>query len=152
MKTEKKDKKSLSQTIGSIVGLIVGTIAGYAAFYLVSSFLDASFFSVEKQLEKVVKDTNSKLPVVIDETTRLDSMSVLGVEILNYYYTCILWDKEDVDLNSFDEHMSSHLLNTVKTSPDLKIFRDLGITMIYIYNDKDGDLLYTYKATPDMYK
>uniref|UniRef100_A0AAU6WPS6 Uncharacterized protein n=1 Tax=Chryseobacterium endophyticum TaxID=1854762 RepID=A0AAU6WPS6_9FLAO len=40
----------------------------------------------------------------------------------------------------------------MKTSPEIKEFRDRDVTMVYTYYDKDGKKTADFKITPDEYK
>lgn len=47
--------------------------------------------------------------------------------------------------------MSPTIINTVKSNPDLQIYRDMKVTMTYNYNDRDGIYLFKIPVTPEMY-
>jgi hypothetical protein len=48
--------------------------------------------------------------------------------------------------------MEPTILNGVKTSPDLKDYRDHKVTMAYNYVDKNGAFVFKILISPDKYK
>jgi hypothetical protein len=44
------------------------------------------------------------------------------------------------------------MINTTRTNPGLKIFRDHKTTMAYSYKDKNGVFVLKINITPDKYK
>ena len=87
----------------------------------------------------------------IDQFTRIDNTIVLPNKTIQYNYTIIGTSKENVDLTIFEETVFPRLLQTVKTIPDLKVFRDNEVTLKYNYNDESGTYVTSYSVTPSMY-
>lgn len=103
-------------------------------------------------LQKVSDETNKKCPMTIDKNTRLDNTLVLSGNTIQYNYTLVNFEKGSADIELIEKEFTKILLNDVRTNPGLKIFRDRNITMSYYYKDMNGDFVYNYKVTPDMYK
>ena len=108
--------------------------------------------SIEKMLRQKAKDMNESCPVYVDSETRLDNVDVHAGKVVKYNYTLVNISKSDIDINEFKVYFEQILLNGAKTRPDLKMFRDNRVTMIYSYNDKNGLLLIEVKITPDKYE
>jgi hypothetical protein len=64
----------------------------------------------------------------------------------------IKYFKKEVDVNQLKANLNSHLLNGIKTNPNLKFFRDNKVTMIYAYRDKVGVFLFSLKYKYEDYK
>ncbi len=50
------------------------------------------------------------------------------------------------------KYIEPGIINNVKTSNDLKVYRDNKTTMIYNYRDKNGVFVLKLSVTPDMYE
>ena len=131
--------------------IIIGVIAGisFGVFY----FLGQQFFApdIGTELKNAAIKLNKETPIQVDEYTRLDSASSKGITNFSYYYTLINLDKSEVSLKSVNENFKPGLIENVKTSPDLKIYRDNKITMEYIYFDKNGEFVINIAVTPEIY-
>ena len=108
--------------------------------------------SIEKMLRQTAKDMNESCPVYVDSETRLDNVAVLAGKVVMYNYTLVNISKSDIDINEFKVYIERMLLDGAKTRPDLKMFRDNRVTMIYNYKDKNGLKLIEVKITPDKYE
>lgn len=110
----------------------------------------------DKELEillfKASTEINKKCPAVIDEDTRLDNTVVLSNRTVQYNYTMVNYEVENMDLKLIKEQFTPILLNQTKTNPGLKLFRDNNVTISYYYKDKNGKFILNYKATPELYK
>ncbi|MBK7762091.1 MAG: hypothetical protein IPI46_01805 [Bacteroidetes bacterium] len=103
-------------------------------------------------LNQAASEVNKSCPMMIDQETRLDNAVALPTNIFQYNYTLINYSIQDIpDLNALKNNMSPSIINTVKSNPDLKIYRDMKVTMTYNYNDRDGIFLFKIPVTPEMY-
>ncbi|MBJ6369162.1 hypothetical protein [Snuella sedimenti] len=103
-------------------------------------------------LQKVSDDTNKKCPITINKYTRLDNTHILSGNTIQYNYTLVDFEKGEADIKLIEKEFTNTILNDVKTNPKLKILRDKNITITYYYKDKNGEFLYNFKVTPNMYK
>jgi hypothetical protein len=108
--------------------------------------------SIDKALMKMASEINKSCPFMVDENIRADNVTVLVDNTIQYNYTLINYLKEEVDINQLKSNLSSHLLNGIKTNPNLKIFRDNKVTMIYAYRDKVGVFLFSLEYKYEDYK
>ena len=60
--------------------------------------------------------------------------------------------KEDVDLDTVNKYVRPRVIEQVKTSKDLKGFRDNDVTLYYRYYDTNAQYVMEFKITPDIYK
>lgn len=108
--------------------------------------------SIDKALMKMASEINKSCPFMVDENIRADNVTVLVDNTIQYNYTLINYLKEEVDINQLKSNLSSHLLNGIKTNPNLKIFRDNKVTMVYAYRDKVGVFLFSLEYKYEDYK
>ncbi|MBA6154289.1 hypothetical protein [Gelidibacter maritimus] len=134
---------------GKIIGIIVGIIAFAISFYVVQQFFKSD---LELELKKVVTEMNKQGPKQIDQFTRLDSVSSLGKTNLIYYYTLIDMAKSEVNLDTVNKYVRPEIIENIKNSPELKIYRDNNITLDYKYYDRNGDFVLDIAVTPELYK
>jgi len=124
-----KKKKSSQTVIGLIVGLIIIILVQQLMFKTPS---------LDKELMKAASELNKTCPVMVDRETRLDNAIALPDKVFQYNYTLVNIPKDSIDVQSFENYMRPMLLNNVKTSPELKIYRDNKVTMAYNYKDRNG--------------
>ena len=124
---------------------------------LLFSFISLISFSqsdeeIQSMLFKVSQKINESLPMTVDADTRIDSMISLSNRTIQYNYTLVNAEKEYFDTNIVDKEFYPTLLNDVKTNPGLKPFRDINVTLVYNYRDKNGKFVLKYTFPPEKYK
>ena len=109
--------------------------------------------SPEEQLKKTIEKEMGrvKLPYLIDEQTRWDSIDVEGMSVL-YNYTLMHMVADSFDYSNFDSVMRVQLPLAIRRSVEMSYLKKMGATFIYTYNDPNGLELYKLEVTPEMYK
>lgn len=134
---------------------IIGAVIGFAVVAIVSVLLKLFVFNTppfDKAILKAVSELNKSCPIMVDQQTRLDNAIALPDKVLQYNYTLVNWYKDSIDVEAFELYMKPLLLNLVKTSPNLKTYRDHNATLSYSYKDKNGVFVDVIPITPDLYK
>ncbi len=106
-------------SIGSIVELGQGTNSDAA---------------VQEQL----RTFNMSLPVMVDDATRLDHVSLQDKDIY-YNYTLINLLAKDLDIERLDAVMTSKVKTNGCESSDTRPLLDEGRNLVYMYRDKQSD-------------
>lgn len=143
MNIEQKSNK------GKLVGIIVGSITFALAYYGTQQLFKKD---LESDLKKAAAEVNKQTPMQVDQFTRLDSASTIGKSKFIYYYTLIGIEKSEVNLDTVAKYVRPTIIENVKNTPELKVFRDNNITMDYKYYDKNGNFVNEISVTPDLYK
>ncbi|MDR9457865.1 MAG: hypothetical protein RI572_10705 [Salegentibacter sp.] len=134
--------------------LIIQTLS-FAITFVIAFFAVQYFFfddkNLEEQLTDAAREVNNISPKMVDEYSRLDSASTVSDQIFKYHYTLVNMSKKEVDSDTVEKYIRPGIIENVKTSPDLKDFRDNNITMSYNYYDKNGDFVLHIDVTPDLY-
>ncbi|MGX1927768.1 hypothetical protein [Flagellimonas sp. 2504JD4-2] len=143
MSKEEKSKK------GKVIGTIVGIVAFAISYYGVQQLFKKDF---ETELKKAAVELNQQTPMQIDQFTRLDSAGTKGKTNFTYYYTLVEMEKSEVNLDTVNKYIRPDIIENVKKNPDLKIFRDNGVTMDYKYFDKKGEFALEISVTPELYR
>lgn len=89
---------------------------------------------------------------MVDQFTRLDNSVALPDNSFQYNYTLVEVTKDEVIIDTVKKYIEPNILNTVKTNPDLKFFRDNKTTLIYNYKDMNGEFVHKFSVTPEMYQ
>ncbi|MFC3159643.1 hypothetical protein ACFOEQ_14985 [Chryseobacterium arachidis] len=94
-------------------------------------------------------------PQILSDGVRLDSVSAQPGKTLRYSYTLTDDVKENVtpeEIEAFKSEAKVGALKIIKTSAEIKEFRDRDVTMEYFYYDKNGKPTTDFKITPSEYK
>ena len=143
MTKETSSKKQ--QGIRVIIGMITFALASYGM---------QQFFKtdVEAELARVALELNKRTPIQYDQFTRLDSASSKGATNFSYFYTLINVEKKAIHSDTVQAFLKPNLVDNIKYSPELKVYRDNEITMDYYYYGKNGDFIIKIAVTPELYK
>jgi hypothetical protein len=138
-----KKSRELVIVVITIIAAAIGTKIGLAAF--------GGGGSIEKQLVKASEEINKNCPVMLDQTTRLDGTIAGPGKILVYRYTLVGLSFDDVDTSAMKAYLLPRILNNVKTSEDMKAFRENEVTMHYDYYDMNGVSVLSIRVSPEDY-
>ncbi|SMP27229.1 hypothetical protein [Chryseobacterium profundimaris] len=111
--------------------------------------------TIDDDLKEVAASMNKATPQNLADGVRLDSVSAQPGKIFRYNYTLVDDVKESVtpeQIEMFKTSAKEGALRVIKTSPDIKQFRDNDVTMVYNYYDKNGKPTADFKITPEEYK
>ncbi|WP_445732129.1 hypothetical protein [Mariniflexile sp.] len=130
-------------------------LVGIIAFVL--SFLAVQYFFFKKpSLDKVMVETASEInkscPVMVDQNTRLDNTMAMPNNVFVYNYTLINLEKQDIDIDEMKNFIEPNVVNNMKTNPDMTLYRENRITMIYNYKDKNGEFVLKINVSPEKYE
>ena len=89
---------------------------------------------------------------MVDQYTRLDKVEVLPGTVMQYDYTLVTLAKTEVNADTIRKIMEPKIIENVRSSPQMKPFRDLKATFIYDYHDKNGESLLRISVSPEMYE
>lgn len=106
----------------------------------------------QKFLEYSANQYDKTCPVMITPDVRLEGVEVLPEKVIHYRYTLINVLKEEVNVDTLAMKAAPEIVANVKSAPDLKLYRNLGATFSYTYNDRLGIFIWRLDVTPEMYK
>lgn len=149
---EQPIQKHSSKKMGKkqLIGIVVGMLVFFLSYYGVQQM----FFklpSIDKQMMEMASELNKSCPIMVDQETRLDNCVALPNKMFQYNYSLISLKKESFDLQFFEEEIKPVIINSIKTNPQLKPFRDNNVTLVYYYKDVDGAFLTKFEVTPELY-
>ena len=142
-------KKESSKKKSKLISIVVGLVAFALAYYGIMGLSKNDF---EDEMKNAAIELNKKLPLKVDEFSRLDSAATKSKSNFTYYYTLINIEKSEVYPDSVYKYMKPGIIENIKTSPDLKMYRDNDITMNYLYYDRNGEFAVEISVPPQLYK
>ncbi len=145
-----KTKKPANSGKKRIITAIFTVLSFFAAYFLVQKL----FFAppgFDKILMDAASELNKTCPVMVDAETRFDNAVTLPHNIFQYNYTLVNIEKSAVDTIEFKRLMEPGLINQVKTTPQMEVFRKNKVTMNYNYRDKNGAYITLISITKDEY-
>ena len=110
----------------------------FSANSFATTTVDQRSLSVE--LTKTAAMLNKNGPVMLDEETRLDSVTTFSSYII-YNNTMINYSVEQLDTNQFTTLLQDIVIKPLCGNKDLKAFKEYGVTMVYRYLDKSGNFI-----------
>lgn len=108
-----------------------------------------------KELQEAASNSNKLGPQMMSDGIRLDSVSASKDKVFKYNYTLTEDEKSNVSpelLEGFKKEAREEALKVIKTSEEMKTFRDNDVTLKYSYVDKNGQLLTEFEIKPADYK
>lgn len=146
-------KKNKAVLIGILVGILVFAAVGFGIRSCAKSFIKNNGDKIiDKVLVMTAQESNKSCPMMVDEYTRLDSVSAIPSKTLQYHYTLIGFDVSKLQEDAVKENLNNSILANVKSNADLQQLKNMGTTFMYVYKDEKGTAIHEYKVTPEMYK
>jgi len=104
--------------------------------------------SIERSMNKTANEINKTCPHLIDSVTRLDNVSAFPNRVLQYHYTILNIDTENIDTVSLQNEVKLKLKDRLRSDPKYKTSNQRLITMSMKYFDQAGKYLFTALITP----
>lgn len=120
----------------AVVGIALMT--GLAFLSQRSEFMDYNY-----TLMISAKAMNLTCPQMVDEATRLDSVTAKPDKLFTYHYTLVSASKLEMDSTFFCVEWNKNVRTAAKGHKDLAEFGRNGVTLIYAMKDKAGSELCT---------
>ena len=89
-------------------------------------------------LGEAARQLAGRLPLTVDDDTRLDAVTVVGQRVLRYEYTLVNYALADLDVASIKTTLQEIVRGQTCGTPQLRHLLDLGATVSYLYRGKDG--------------
>lgn len=108
-----------------------------------------------KELKDSAATTNKLGPQILSDGVRLDNVSASDDNTFQYNYTLLEDEKEKVTPEQIEEFKTSarnEALKVIKSSEEMKMFRDHKVTLKYHYSDRNGKPLAEFSIAPSDYK
>lgn len=93
--------------------------------------------SVDRLMVMDALDLNRLSPFMLDNETRVDSVSVGPGKILTYHYTLVNRAVSELDVDQVKQNLRPSIVKTLKADSFTKVLRDHDVTFVYSYSDKN---------------
>jgi hypothetical protein len=127
----------------AIVLVVLGILFGIGVYHT---------GAVDRDLTLVSATLNKKLPVYLDDNTRLDSTSAGPGRVLHYHCTVLLWAPQwtHESVATFAADMREGLLEKARNNPaTVQGFVQNGVSLEYDYTDQGATPIAQVVLTPD---
>lgn len=104
--------------------------------------------SKSNKYQIVVDELNEQLPADYPGGVRIEKAELDG-DMFKYYYS--LSSGLEVSAEEFVSNFRDNVVSMVVNQSDLKIFRDDGMTIAFVFQNKDGSVFAEIKVTPEDY-
>ncbi len=111
--------------------------------------LSACGNSVQKDLQQAADTWNAKAPIMMNESMRFDSMTILPPKTMQYNITMIDDVKDSIDTEYLDSQIPT-VIEGLKGLPEN--LKKQEVTIAYSYSDMNGNFAHKITITPDMIK
>ena len=105
--------------------------------------------SPEAKLKALADRINKEGKKLVDEATRLEGAEALPNRTLVYNYSLCTKTASEIPADALDQAVRPNVLKTYRSHPDMKFFRDNGVTLKYRYRDKNGELIGDISVGPN---
>ncbi len=106
---------------------------------------------MQKEIEKTVADINSRCPMQIDQTIRLENCEAIPPKTMKYNFTFLFIDATKIDNDEFRSQIWDYILYTTQSNNEIKNLREIDTTFIYSCKDERGNTLGDLIITPEDY-
>lgn len=103
--------------------------------------------SFDKTIVQISKELNARLPMQLNEQTRIDT-TLPGFNKLTYVYTILGVSAGEIDENAFTAPLRSSIINSYKTAPGMATLRANGVELDCLYLDESGKQIAEIVVSP----
>jgi len=103
---------------------------------------DNSEIVIEKLLIDTSKKINAKVPIMVDESTRLDTTISAGNHLISKY-TIVNLSEKKLNKSSLEQEMKKMLVKNQCGNEKMFNLLKMGVEYDYMYEDKDGNLIFS---------
>lgn len=153
--SSQKNKISIAAIITAVISIGIASVSLASCSSLVKEAAKQSetvkSSAEEQMLVKASSDINKKLPMMVDKYTRMDNTLAGPGKLLTYKYTLVETVATDLDKAKLEEirkSLKGTIIQTYKTSPAMKVFRDADVKLKYQYYDKKGAFVTDIEVNP----
>jgi hypothetical protein len=132
-----------------LIRILAGVVGGVVGFLVVSAMFHngEDQGSLDANLNRVADELNKKLPMMVDEQTRLDQVSAKTGTLI-YSYSLPNENKGDVDFSTLQKKLRPNIIANYRDNQAMKELRKWNVGLDYQYKDKNGETIGEILVTP----
>jgi hypothetical protein len=144
---EQKKKKNLLSIVVMVTVVVIAANLGPKLF----NPKENNILNENNTLSERAVIMNKDCPFIIDENTRLDSITSPKKDILQNNYTLLNDNLADIDVDVFKDIFKPEITNHLKSNKETEFFRKNNATLIYKYFDKEKQFVTDIVILPSDY-
>ena len=131
-----------------IAVMLIGGIAGCAVMTTIQEAgRNKSHLATQAtRLSRDVENMNKKLPMMLDEETRLDRVAADSSQT-TYFFCLPNLTKTNLELSILEKTLHESCMANFKTNSKLAVDRANNASMKYQYKDKNGEFLFEFSVS-----
>ncbi len=138
----------------AILKLLVGVSLSLVCVFTVAfggpagnHYVENEEAEIDSVLLKLASELNSKLPMMVDSQTQLDS--TVGVnKVFRYNSTLVNYSSSEMSAAYIQNKLKENIINNVCTTEEMQVFVSNGITITYAYYGNKGKLITVISVPP----
>ncbi len=107
--------------------------------------------AIDVSMVQAANEINKNCPIMVDSITRFDNAMALSNNKFQFNFTILNVEKSTFDTVELQKKIRPIALNSLKTDPKYKIYREKNMTLLFNYHDKSGSYLCKILVLPDEY-
>ncbi|WP_100657945.1 hypothetical protein [Alteromonas flava] len=132
-----------------IVGFLTGAIIGFSVNFLLGVAVGYKNAEI-RAIDTAVQESNAGLPIMIDDSTRLDRVAIdQKGKKYTYFISIVDLYASDIDISAMNDNFFNLTKPQSCTNEKLKVFFNEGYSVNYSYFDKDKKYIVAYSVTPE---
>ena len=128
----------------------------YIISIVLSSFLitqcDTDKKAINKKLTEMASNLNESAPVMLDDFTRFDNATVTGENVFQYNYTVLNTQNPDSLIKEVESSLIENIKQEFNTNPQLLFFKENNVSIEYVYNDENRQIIRRIQIDSSNYK
>ncbi|MBF6597665.1 MAG: hypothetical protein ITF98_05500 [Fermentimonas sp.] len=97
--------------------------------------------AINKKLTEMANNLNESAPVMLDDFTRFDNAAVTSDNVFQYNYTVLNTQNPDSLIKEVENSLIKNIKLEFNTNPQLLFFKENNISIEYVYNDENKQLI-----------
>ncbi len=102
---------------------------------------------INTRLRQTSEALNRQLPEMVDDEKILEATSGFNKQF-SYYFTLVDYSIDEIDIDAFRSQLRPRHINDVCSSDNLEPFLKEGVTISYVYADKERNEFTTISVSP----
>jgi hypothetical protein len=145
---EQKKKKNLLSIVIMVAVVVIAANLGPKLF----NSKENNILNENNTLSERAIIMNKDCPFMIDENTRLDSVTSPKKDVLQNNYTLLNDNVADINVDIFKDIFKLEITNHLKSNKETEFFRKNNATLIYKYFDKEKQFVTEIVILPSDYQ
>jgi hypothetical protein len=113
---------------------------------------DSDKKAINKKLTEMASNLNESAPVMLDDFTRFNNATVTSDNVFQYNYTVLNTQNPDSLIKEVESSLIKNIKLEFNTNPQLLFFKENNISIDYVYNDENNQVIRRIQIDSSNYK